>query len=88
MVHLVGLAISFFFMYLDKTLLGIGFFFTLSGLLSIVAFIYNTGPLWMSISGEIISKRLFQNYSNRALNLGYSLISLTIGIAAIIKGFE
>lgn len=88
MAHMVGLAISLFFTYLDKTLFGVGFFFTMSGLLSIVAFVYNTKPLWMSFGREIISKWLFHNYSDRAMNLGYGLISLIIGIAATIKGFE
>lgn len=77
----------FAFIYFDLAVVGVGICFTLSGLLSIVAFIYNTDPLWMSTSSEIIFGWLFEIYSKRAMNLVYASISMIIGIVALVAEF-
>ncbi len=74
--------------YFDRTILGVGIAFTLSGLLSIFAFALNLEPLWMSIDTQTTFEWLFERYSKKALNLVYAMICLTIGIAALIAEFR
>jgi|SRR5687768_16067363 len=74
--------------YIDETTLGVGIAFTLSGLFSMLAFALNLEPLWMSIDTQTTFEWLFEWYSKKALNLVYGMISLTVGIAALIAEFS
>jgi hypothetical protein len=76
------------FIFFDKTILGVGIAFTISGLLSTLAFALNLEPLWMSIDTQTTFEWFFERYSRKALNLVYGLISLIIGIAALITEFR
>lgn len=76
------------FILFDEALLGLEIIFTLMGTLSMLAFIFNTEPLGLSISGfDFAMKSLLKEYYNRYFNMFWGLIELVIGLGVLIKMF-
>ena len=82
----IGLAISLLlFVFLDQPILGMGIVFTLMGMLSMLAFYYNTQPLGISVGGFDSAMRwLLKGNYNRYFNLFWGLVQLILGVAALI----
>jgi len=86
----IGLAICLgLFILFDKAFLGLGIVFTLMGTLSMLAFIYNTEPLGLSIGGfDYAMRSLLKEYYNRYFNMFWGLIELILGLGILIKIFS
>ena len=85
----IGLVVCLgMFILFGKGFLGVGIIFTLMGTLSMVAFIYNTEPLGLSIGGfDHAMRSLLKEYYNRYFNMFWGLIELALGLGILIKIF-
>lgn len=85
----IGLLICLgIFICFDKGFLGLALIFPLTGTLSLVAFYYNTEPLWMGWGGfDYAMNMLLKEYYNRYFNLMVGLIQFILGLGAFIEIF-
>ena len=86
----IGLALCLgLFILFDKSLLCAGIIFTLMGALSMLAFIYNTEPLGLSIGGfDYAMRSLLKQYYSRYFNIFWGMIELILGLGILVKIFS
>jgi hypothetical protein len=82
----IGLGVC---VYFDKSILGVGLFFTPMGLILILGAFLDTGTLVFTMGGlyDYIKNPVYRQYYARFINLFWGLVISLFGVAALIKTF-